>query len=96
MLAHLAEEVVAEMAAKSRGGLRFDADRQNFVYDGLDDYYHKDILQQAEALYGTKLRDYRAQQIEENARKRGFEIKRVKTENSEKIKMMLIRRVYGA
>lgn len=95
MLANLAEEVAAEMRIESPVNLRFDATEKVFVYDGLDDYYKKDIIQKAEARYGIKLRDFRTRQVKENAKKRGYSVKKEKTENDGKIKIVLRRRDYG-
>ncbi len=98
LLAHLAEEIVAEMRAESSGNLRFDAVAKIFVYDGLDDYYKSGIIQKAESRYGVKLQklqDFRVRQVEENAQKHGYLVKTKQTEKGGKVKIVLARRVYG-
>ena len=94
-VSNLAEEVISETRANSRDGLRFDAGQKRFVYEGLDDYYSNNLIRDAERRYGEKLRDHRTEQIKENAKKHGFSIKSQKTEKEGKIKLVLVKRIYG-
>lgn len=93
LLPQLAEEVVAEMRDRVRGGLLFDRQRSIFVYDGDNDLYREHIAE-AEVRYGVKLRDHRAQQVEKNAKKRGFRVKERKVTEDGKVLLVLARREY--
>lgn len=88
-VAEVAEEVVAEMR---RDGVAYNAEQKCFVYEGLDDHYRDGTIEKAQARYGKKLQDLRVRQVEENAKKRGYTVKRVK--DGDKIKIVLKQRVY--
>lgn len=94
-MSHLAEEVIAEMHAASRVGLRFDADKKMFVYDGLDDYYNDNLIQDAERRYNEKFQNHRLQRIKENTKKHGYSVKSQQKQKDGKIKLVLGKRVYG-
>ena len=93
MLVELAGEVVREMRAEGRRGVVFNAQASRFDYDGVDDFYRKDV-EEAESRYGLKLQKLREEQVVANAKKHGYTVKK-RVEVDGKVKVVLRRRVYA-